>query len=159
MLSTVNSSTPSGNGQPRVTYLVKRLETAIRSNLDEMTGDLGLNTPQYAALSSLLQRPGATSAQLARMSFTSAQAAHQMIRSLEGKGLIRREPSLHHRKELQIYLTEYGRECLRRCDEQADRLEEAMFADLGAEDQATLVRLLRACSNALVGEGLSPRSG
>src|SRR5690349_9838709 len=91
-LSTMTSPPAApGTSQPRVTYLVKRLETAIRSNLDEMTSDLGLNTPQYAALSTLLQRPGVTSAQLARMSFTSAQAAHQMIGALENKGLIYRE--------------------------------------------------------------------
>lgn len=142
------TATPKA-AQPRVTYLVKRLETAIRSNLDEMTSELGLNTPQYAALSTLLQRPGVTTAQLARMSFTSAQAAHQMIAALESKGLIRREASPHHRKQLRIFLTEQGRECLRRCDEKADLLEQAMFVDLSIDEQAVLARLLRTCSDAL----------
>lgn len=151
-MSTVTSpSAAPGASPPRVTYLVKRLEMALRSNLDEATSGLGLTTPQYAALSSLLQRPGVTSAELARMSFTSAQAAHQMISSMARRGLIRREVSPHHRKELRIFLTDHGRECLRHCEERADLLEQVMFADLSAEEQATLARLLGKCSDALTG--------
>lgn len=135
--------------RPRVTYLVKRLELAVRSQLDQATGEVGLTTPQYAALSSLLARPGTTSAELARMSFISAQAMNEMVGALERKGLIRRESSPRHRRQLRIFLTEHGQECLRQCEERADQVERRMFADLSAEEQRTLARLLRKCSDAL----------
>jgi DNA-binding MarR family transcriptional regulator len=135
--------------QPRVTYLVKRLELAVRSQLDKATSEVGLTTPQYAALSSLLVRPGSTSAQLARMSFVSPQAMNEMIATLERNGLIRREASPHHRKQRLIFLTEHGLACLRQCEERADHVEERMFAGLTADEQQTLARLLRTCADAL----------
>ncbi|GHF34689.1 DNA-binding MarR family transcriptional regulator [Amycolatopsis bartoniae] len=148
----MNGPEDTSRSQPRVTYLVKRLEQAVRSHLDEATGEVGLTTPQYAALSSLLTRPGTTSAELARMAFTSAQAMNQMVATLERKGLIRRESLPHHRKQLGIFLTDHGLECLRLCEERADQVEKRMFADLSAAEQRTLARLLRKCSSALAGD-------
>lgn len=85
------------------------------------------------------------------MSFVSAQAAHQMINVMERKGLVRREVSPHHRKELQIFLTERGRECLRQCDERMEQVENLMFASLSPEEQHILADLLTRCSKALLG--------
>ncbi|MEV4645006.1 MarR family transcriptional regulator [Saccharopolyspora sp. NPDC049357] len=135
--------------RPRATYLVKRLEQAVRSHLDEATMEIGLTTPQYAALSSLDSKPGLSSAELARLSFISAQAMNQMVGAMERKGLIRREAASHHRKQLRIFLTDHGRECLRQCDDRADELERRMFADLSEAEQVTLVSLLRRCSDSL----------
>jgi DNA-binding MarR family transcriptional regulator len=145
--------------RPRVTYLVKRLEQAVRSHLDEATIELGLTTPQYAALSSLQARPGTTSAELARMAFTSAQAMNQMVAALERKGLIQRESSPHHRKQLGIFLTDRGQECLRLCEERADEVERRMFANLSASEQRTLARLLRRCSSALADDPVAQPNG
>lgn len=145
------AATTSASRHPRVTYLVKRLEMAVRSNLDQLTSELDISTPHYAALSSLLQKPGMTSAELARVSFVSAQAAHQMINVMERKGLVRREVSPHHRKELQIFLTDHGRECLRQCDERVEQVENLMFASLSPEEQHILADLLARCSRALLG--------
>lgn len=144
---------------PRVTYLVKRLELAVRSHLDQATSEFGLTTPQYAALSSLLVKPGTTSAELARMSFTSAQAMNEMVGALERKGLIRREPSPHHKRQRRIFLTEHGQECLRLCEERAEEVEQRMFAELSTEEQRTLPRLLRKCSDALTHEPYSSPDG
>jgi DNA-binding MarR family transcriptional regulator len=138
--------------QPRVTYLVKRLELAVRSHLDQATSEVGLTTPQYAALSSLLVRPGSTSAELARMSFVSPQSMNQMIAALERNGLIQREASPHHRKQRLIFLTEHGQACLRQCEDRADRVEQRMFAELSVAEQRTLARLLRVCADALTSE-------
>ena len=135
--------------RPRVTYLVKRLEQAVRAYLDEATMEIGLTTPQYAALSSLDAKPGLSSAELARLSFISAQAMHQMVAAMERKGLIRREAAPHHRKQLRIFLTEHGGACLRHCEERADELERSMFAGMSPAERNTLARLLRKCSDSL----------
>ena len=127
----------------------------MRSYLDEAMMEIGLTTPQYAALSSLELKPGLSSAELARLSFISAQAMNQMVGAMERKSLIRREAAPHHRKQLQIFLTEHGRECLRQCEERADALERRMFADLSPAEQKTVARLLRKCSDSLTrGRGL-----
>lgn len=147
MLSSSVAAEPAS--RPRVAYLVKRLEQAVRAALDKATKELGLTTPQYAALSALAMKPGVSSAELARLSFISAQAMHEMVSVMERKGLIRREVAPHHRKQLLIFLTEHGHDCLRRCEEYADELEQIMFADLSVVERQTLKRLLRKCSDSL----------
>ncbi|MFD0692413.1 MarR family winged helix-turn-helix transcriptional regulator [Actinomadura fibrosa] len=136
-------------GHPRTTYLVKRLELAVRAHLDQAIGELGLTTPQYAALSALPAKPGVSSADLARLSFVSPQAMNEMVGILERKGLIRREASPRHRRRLGIFLTEHGQECLRQCEERADQVEEVLFAALSAQERQTLDRLLRRCCDTL----------
>src|SRR4051794_2090760 len=55
-------------------YLVKRVELAVRSRLDEVLRPGGLTTLQYTALTVLQRHPASlTSAQLARNSFVTAQ--------------------------------------------------------------------------------------
>ncbi|HKS47506.1 MAG TPA: MarR family transcriptional regulator [Amycolatopsis sp.] len=147
-MATSAAAAPPG-ARPRVTYLVKRLEQAVRSYLDEATMEIGLTTPQYAALSSLDLKPGLSSAELARLSFISAQAMNQMVSAMERKNLIRREAAPHHRRQLRIFLTEHGRECLRQCEERADELERKMFAGLSPAERKAVARLLRKCSDSL----------
>ena len=53
----VSDSAPERE-RPRATYLVKHLELAVRAHLDQAIGELGLTTPQYAALSVLVSKPG-----------------------------------------------------------------------------------------------------
>jgi DNA-binding MarR family transcriptional regulator len=139
-----------------MTYLVKRLELAVRAHLDQAIGEIGLTTPQYAALGALLMRPGTSSAELARMSFVSAQAMNEMVGILERKGLIRREVSPSNRRRLLIFLTEHGKECLRQCETRADQVERVLFAPLSAEERETLARLLRKCSDTHAADGLAP---
>ena len=137
------------HGHPRTTYLVKRLELAVRAHLDQVVGEIGLTTPQYAALSALPLKPGTTSAELARLSFVSPQAMNEMVGVLERKGLIRRQASPENKKRLGIFLTEHGKECLRQCEKRADQVEEILFAALSVAEHQTLDRLLRKCTDTL----------
>lgn len=134
-------------GRPRTTYLVKRLELAVRAHLDQAIGEIGLTTPQYAALSALPLKPGITSAELARLSFVSPQAMNEMVGVLERKGLIRRQASPQNKKRLGIFLTEHGEDCLRQCEKRADQVEEILFAELSVKEHQTLDRLLRKCTD------------
>ena len=140
------------HGHPRTTYLVKRLELAVRAHLDQVVGEIGLTTPQYAALSALPLKPGTTSAELARLSFVSPQAMNEMVGVLERKGLIRRQASPESKKRLGIFLTEHGQECLRQCEKRADQVEEILFASLSVEEHETLDRLLRKCTDTFTRE-------
>lgn len=137
---------------PRLTYLVKRLELAVRAGLDTVTSAQGLTTPQYAALSVLRQRPGISSAALARMSFVSAQAMGEMVMTLEGKGLIRREPDPNHRKMLRLFLTGRGETLLEACDAAVDEVEARMVAQLGPAQVSAFADALRRCTEGLASE-------
>jgi len=97
---------------PRVSYLVKELERALRARIDETLQSLELTAVQYTALSVLSLHEGMSSAQLARRSFVSPQAAHEMVGALERRGLIRRQVDAEGGRALAIFLTSRGERTL-----------------------------------------------
>ncbi|MER6410005.1 MarR family transcriptional regulator [Streptomyces humidus] len=110
--------------------MVKQLELAARSRLDELVKPSGITALQYTALTVLERHDGLSAAQLARASFVTAQSIADLVRSLEGRGLIRRERNPRSRRELLILLTEEGRELLERHAGPVRELEERMVRDL-----------------------------
>ncbi|MGH9088849.1 MAG: MarR family winged helix-turn-helix transcriptional regulator [Acidimicrobiales bacterium] len=134
-----------------MTYLLKRLELAVRAEMDAIAGQFGVTALQYTALSVLHRHPGMSGAQLARRSFVSPQAGSEMIAVLERKGLVARSPDAANRRIRRIDLTAEGRALLVACDREMDALERTMLAGLGAEDVARLAAFLAACVGSLAG--------
>ncbi|MCQ9130934.1 MULTISPECIES: MarR family transcriptional regulator [Streptomyces] len=110
--------------------MVKQVELVVRSHLDELVRPSGITALQYTALTVLERHDGLSAAQLARDSFVTAQSIADLVRSLEGRGLIRRERNPRNRRELLILLTEEGRDLLRRHAGPVRELEERMVRDL-----------------------------
>jgi DNA-binding MarR family transcriptional regulator len=133
----------------RVTYQIKRLELAIRAEMDALVGVFGLTAMQYTALSVLARHPGMSSAQLSRRSFVSAQAGNEMIGLLQRKGLISRTPDKANRRILRISLTAGGRRVLAKCDSRVDQLERRMLEPLSAASVARLRSTISACTSTL----------
>ncbi|MFJ6793818.1 MarR family winged helix-turn-helix transcriptional regulator [Streptomyces sp. NPDC091268] len=115
-------------------YLLKRTELAVRARLEELLRPAGITALQYTALTVLERHDGISAAQLARDSFVTAQSMADMVRALESRGLIRREPNPTNRRERLILLADPGRRLLAEYAGPARRLEERMVADLGAEE-------------------------
>ena len=74
------------HGEPRLSYLVKQVELAIRADMDAHAREHGLTALQYTALTVLQRQPGMSGAQLSRRSFVSPQAGSEMVAHLERKG-------------------------------------------------------------------------
>ncbi|MFJ6939689.1 MarR family winged helix-turn-helix transcriptional regulator [Streptomyces sp. NPDC101132] len=117
-------------------YLVKRTELAVRARLDELLRPAGITALQYTALTVLERHDGISAAQLARDSFVTAQSMADMVRALEGRGLIRREPNPANRRERLILLAGPGRALLAEYAGPARALEQRMVADLTADQTA-----------------------
>ncbi|WP_223831207.1 MarR family winged helix-turn-helix transcriptional regulator [Streptomyces venezuelae] len=115
-------------------YLVKRTELAVRARLDELVRPAGITALQYTALTVLERHDGISAAQLARDSFVTAQTMADMVRTLEGRGLIRREPNPDNRRERLILLTDAGRALLDEYAGPARGLEDRMVADLTPDE-------------------------
>jgi DNA-binding MarR family transcriptional regulator len=142
--------------RPRVSYLVKRVERGIRSELDAALEPLGVSTPEYTALSVLRARSGLSSAQLARRAFVSGQAMNQIVISLERRGWLEREPDPLRAKILRARLTRQGSDELRDCDRATAYVERALLADLTPGQADTLRKALETCADSLArihGEG------
>ncbi|MBO3736784.1 MarR family winged helix-turn-helix transcriptional regulator [Actinoplanes flavus] len=115
---------------PSLLYLVKQLELAVRASLDELVRPVGVTALQYTALTVLERHDGLSAAQLARDSFVTAQSMADMVRTLETRGLIRRERNTGNRRELLIRLTGEGRALLATVAADVRALETRMQAKL-----------------------------
>src|SRR5919197_5444184 len=134
---------------PSLLYMVKQVELVVRSHLDELVRPSGITALQYTALTVLERHDGLSAAQLARDSFVTAQSIADLVRSLEGRGLVRRERNPRNRRELLILLTDAGRELLEQFAEPVRELEERMVRDLTAHQCEQLRQALGKAWHAL----------
>lgn len=117
---------------PSLLYMVKQVELVVRSRLDDLVKPAGITALQYTSLTVLERHDGLSAAQLARDSFVTAQSIADLVRSLENRGLVRRERNPRNRRELLISLTDEGRELLAQVADEVRDLEERMVRDLTA---------------------------
>ena len=101
--------------EPRVSYVIARLERAVRQGINERVRPYGLTTLQYTTLSVLGRgRPGdgLSNAQLARRSFMTPQAMGEVIEALERAGFVKRNRHPNHRRVFPATMTAKGRRVL-----------------------------------------------
>ncbi|MEU2778740.1 MarR family transcriptional regulator [Streptomyces sp. NPDC007162] len=135
--------------RPSLLYMVKQVELVVRSHLDELVKPAGITALQYTALTVLERHDGLSAAQLARDSFVTAQSMADLVRSLEGRGLVRRERNPRNRRELLILLTDAGRELLAGVAGQVRELEERMVRELTAHQEEQFRQALSKAWHAL----------
>jgi len=129
-MATSYADTPPAAGRTSLLYAVKRLELAVRSQLDDMLKPAGITALQYTALTVLERHDGLPAAQLARDSFVTPQSIADMVRTLEARGLVHRERNPRNGRELLIHLTEDGRWLLVKYAAPVADLEERMLSSL-----------------------------
>ncbi|MEQ4717406.1 MarR family transcriptional regulator [Nonomuraea sp. B19D2] len=142
-------STVTAGPRPSLLYVVKQVELAARSHMDELLKPAGITALQYTALTVLRRRDGLSSAQLARNSFVTAQSMADMITTLERRGLIARRRDPDNRRAMLISLTDAGRELLATHDEAMGALEERMLSGLTPRQRRDLEAYLNRCRTAL----------
>lgn len=131
-----------GGEGPRFSYVVGTLDRSIRRSLGTVLRPFELTVAEYTALSLISRRGGYSNAQLARRSFVSPQAMHEMVSSLEGRGLLERPPSESHGSIRHTHLTKSGRDLLDRCNVAVDEMEEAMLAGVSEKRRAEVIAVL-----------------
>ena len=141
---------------PHLSYVVARLERALRREIARLVGPRGLSVAQYTTLSILRSRDGLSNAQLARRLWVTPQSMNEVISALERMELIERVPDAGNRRILRTALTPVGRETLAACDEDILAMEARMLGDMDEEGHDQLVTALEACVrriNVAPGEG------
>ena len=129
----------------RVGYLIKRVQQALRQEMDGVLRQLNLTTAQYAALSVLEQTPKASNAALARACFVTPQTMIEIIKNLETAAYITRQAHPEHGRIIQTVLTENGRAKLTTAHEVVGKIEERMLSGLKAAEQENLTAYLQKC--------------
>lgn len=137
--------------EPMLMYLIKQIELAVRSHLDDLLRPDGLTALQYTALTVLERHPDMSVAQLARNSFVTAQSMADMIATLEEHGLIERHRDQADRRRLAIALLPAGQEFLDRYRDQVAALEARMLHGITKPQITAMRRNLAACHANLTG--------
>ncbi len=157
----VSESVPTGEGDddpPRFSYVVGRLDRALRRELEHCLAPFGLTWPQYTTLSVLRRTSGLSNAQLARRSYVTPQSMLEVISALERAGYLERAPSPAHSWTLEARLTSAGRVQLDACDRAVDAMEREMLAEVPEGERPALVGHLMSCVRALHA-GFEERAG
>jgi DNA-binding MarR family transcriptional regulator len=134
--------TTDAEPEPRLSYLIARLDRLLRAEMADALSDFGLSVPQYTVLSVLRSRSGLSNAQLARRSYVTPQAMHQILTSLETAGLVVREEAGDHKHVRLASLTGRGQTLLDGCDTAVDGLEDEAFASLSPSERHLLRTLV-----------------
>lgn len=145
-----SAAAPPDPVEPRISYVIARLERAVRAQINERLRPYGLTTLQYTTLSVLGSRGQPLSnAQLARRAYMTPQAMIEVLNALEDKRLIRRDPHPNHRRVYPASLTDDGRRVLTLCDASVETMEEEMLAALDPAQRERFAEWLKECVRAL----------
>jgi DNA-binding MarR family transcriptional regulator len=117
-------------------FLLRQAWRAFHNAMEAALRAQGLTAPQYGVLSVLARRPGASAADLARASNTTAQAMTGLLAALEREGLIERHPHPFHGRILQVELTSEGKRRLDAAHPAVRRLESAIEEGFTADEVA-----------------------
>ena len=127
-------------------YTLKRVTAALRTAMTAALDDLELTVSQYATLELLAQRPNISNAELARGTFVSRQAAHQLLAGLRERGLV---ASTGEGRAQRNHLTAEGRRRLRQASQAVAEVELRMLERLDDDERNRLFGALTTCAEAL----------
>ena len=137
--------------EPRLSYVIGRLERVLRRRLTAAVEPAGLTLPAYTALSVLRAEDGLSNAQLARRSLVTPQSMSEVLTLLVSQGYVRRRAEPGHGRVIRTELTEAGSRALARCDRAVDDVERELLSGLDADEAAGLREALIRCGRALEG--------
>jgi DNA-binding MarR family transcriptional regulator len=130
-----------------LSYLLRQGAGAVRLRLERALADLEVTPPQFLVLTMLDSYPGASGADVARLTLLTPQTVHGIIGNLERAALIARSPHPIHGRVQVIALTKTGRGLLSRCKERARKADAAVRAGLSADEEAVIRRWLIRLAN------------
>lgn len=114
---------------------------SLRSVNDAISGH-GVTTAQIGLMRQLANQPGLSGAELARRLLITPQGVQLALTTLERRGLVERKQDPDHRRILQAFLTDEGREVTTACVADAVAAHEELFGVLDGAEQKTLQSLL-----------------
>ncbi len=123
-------------------YLLRQAQAAVRLTMERTLADLGVTPPQFAVLTMLKAYPGLSGAEIARLTFLTAQTVGVIIRNLERDGAIRKTPHPVHGRILQWTLTARGATLLQKCRGRVLAVERRLAASLDDNAEVAVRRWL-----------------
>jgi DNA-binding MarR family transcriptional regulator len=129
-----------------VGYVLKRATVALRAAMDAALREHDLTVSQYSCLEQLAHQPGLTNTELARGTFVSRQAMHQLLTTLKSTDLVQGDGGGRHER---FTLTDNGTQRLLGASMAVAAVQEQMLAPFDPEQRRRLYADLAACADAL----------
>jgi DNA-binding MarR family transcriptional regulator len=129
-----------------VGYVLKRATVALRAAMDTALREYDLTVSQYSCLEQLAHQPGLTNSQLARGTFVSRQAMHQLLITLKGIDLVQGDGGGRHER---FTLTADGTRRLRGASAAVAGVQERMLASFDPAQRHRLYADLVTCAQSL----------
>jgi DNA-binding MarR family transcriptional regulator len=123
-------------------WLLKQAFYFSLTTVNDAISSHGVSTAQIGVLRQLSNEPGLSGAELARRLLISPQGVQLALTSLERRGLVERKQDPQHKRILQAYLTDEGRNVVATVLGDAVAAHEEVFGVLSAQEQETLRELL-----------------
>ena len=124
-------------------FLLRRAHQISAAMFEDACRDLELTPAQFGVLTVLQAHPGLGQSSLARALGFDKVTVLRVLRGLEGRGLVRRDPAEDNRRNLSVTLTREGAELLQRAQKPAEKAYRRLMAPLNREQQEQLLQLLQ----------------
>jgi DNA-binding MarR family transcriptional regulator len=123
-------------------YLLRQAQGAVRAAMERTLSDLGVTAPQFTVLTMIVAYPGASGADLARLTFLTPQTINVIVGNLERDGAIEKTAHATHGRILRLDATAKGQTLLKRCRTRVDQLEAELTGLLGTKEERIVRRWL-----------------
>lgn len=121
-----------------LTYLLRQANASVRLALDRALAKEDMTYPQQAALTLIRAYEAISAADLARLAMLTPQTVNGIVRALEERGAIRKEPDPVHGRILRLVVTEEGRALNKRCRALTAPIEAALNAEIAPAQETAL---------------------
>jgi len=115
--------------------------------------DLDVTPPQFAVLTMVVNYPGISGAELARLTFLTPQTINVIVRNLVKAELVAKSADAVHGRILRLHATAQGASLLKRCRARVMEVEGRLLELLDGDEERIVRRWLVAVGNNLSGKG------
>ena len=133
-------------------YLVRQAHAAVRGAMEKALADLDVTPPQFAVLTMVVNYPGISGAELARLTFLTPQTINVIVRNLVRAGLVEKSADAAHGRILRLHATARGEALLKRCRVRVMEIEGRLSELLGRDEERVVRRWLAAVGEKLTEE-------
>ena len=121
-----------------LTYLLRQANASVRLALDRALAKEEMTYPQQSALTMIRAYEAISAADLARLAMLTPQTVDGIVRALEARGAIRKEPDRVNGRILRLIVTDEGRALNKRCRALTAPIEAALKARMNAKVESAI---------------------
>ena len=124
-------------------FLLRRAHQISAAVFEDECRELALTPAQFGVLTVLRAHPGLGQSSLARALGFDKVTVLRVLRGLEARGLLAREPAKGSKRNISVALTPHGATVLAQAQRPAEKAYKRLLAPLDKTQQALLIQLLK----------------